>query len=48
MAYVTYAKYNLADQENHQKAMQGLIDYCKRDTFSMYVILEALREIVKK
>ncbi|MGI6360516.1 MAG: DUF2779 domain-containing protein [Acholeplasmatales bacterium] len=48
MAYVTYAKYNPLDKESHKKAMQGLIDYCKRDTYSMYIILEALREIVKK
>lgn len=47
MAYITYASYNTEDQENHQKDMEGLIRYCRRDTYSMYVILAKLREMIK-
>lgn len=46
-AYVTYAKYNVEDTLNHKEAMDGLIKYCRRDTYSMYVILAKLREMIK-
>ena len=47
-AYLTYAKYNPLDEASHQEAMAGLIMYCRRDTYSMYVVLEALRELINK
>jgi len=45
-AIVEYANYPLMSKEEYRLKYQGLIDYCKQDTWAMVVILEKLRKLV--
>lgn len=45
VAMLTYAKYPQYNSEVFIQKYQGLIDYCKQDTWAMVVILEELRKI---
>ena len=46
-AIVVYANYNNFTKEEYNIKYQGLIDYCKQDTWAMVVILDALRKLIK-
>lgn len=45
VAMLTYAKYPLYTPEVFKQKYQGLIDYCKQDTWAMVVILDELRRL---
>lgn len=44
-AMYTYAKFDKYDKETFAQKYQGLIEYCKQDTWAMVVILDELRNI---
>ena len=46
-AIVQYANYNKMTKEEYNLKYQGLIDYCKQDTWAMVEILQGLRKLVK-
>ena len=41
----TYAILDKLDEEDREKEIQNLIDYCYKDTKAMYIVL---REIIRK
>ena len=47
-AIVVYANYNNFTKEEYNIKYQGLVEYCKQDTWAMVVILDALRKLVSK
>ncbi len=44
-AMLTYAKFPTYEPEVYSQKYQGLIDYCKQDTWAMVVILDELRKL---
>ena len=46
-AVAAYAAYPTMSKEEYKLKYQALITYCKQDTWSMVLILEALRKLVK-
>lgn len=46
-AIVVYANYPYMSKEEFAIKFNGLIEYCRQDTWAMVVILEALRNLVK-
>lgn len=47
-ALVTYSKYNDLNEFDLKRAKDNLKIYCKQDTWAMVVILDALRNLIKK
>lgn len=45
-AYITYASLDPLNNEKYKRDIEGLIAYCRRDTYSMVKILNELKEIV--
>lgn len=45
-AIIVYANYNRMSKEEFDKNYQALITYCTQDTWSMVLILRALRTLV--
>lgn len=44
-ALVTYAKFPEMNEEEHKKAYNDLLEYCKQDTWAMVLILNKLRQL---
>lgn len=45
-ALVTYASFPKYSIEEYKEKYENLIEYCKQDTYAMFVILEALRKLM--
>ncbi len=46
-ALTAYANYNNYTKEQYNEVYNNLIEYCKQDTYAMYVILNKLRDLIK-
>ncbi len=47
MALVSYANYDKYNKEEFNKTYKNMLEYCKQDTYSMVLILDKLRQMVK-
>ncbi len=45
-ALVTYANLDQYEKADYQKKYQELVEYCKQDSYAMFVILEKIRKMV--
>ncbi|MDD3842708.1 MAG: hypothetical protein PHD24_04610, partial [Candidatus Izemoplasmatales bacterium] len=45
-AYLQYARFSDIEADERQETINNLLAYCKQDTYSMYIILKGLENMI--